>query len=111
MKGASTVETNNFEAIGPCSSVLSPVHGTPETIGVGGYGQPESTGVSNAGGYGQPERTRTVEEIEESKRGWFAYFKTKDFYIVLVLGYVILSAESGCFLTASAEMRKAHQGI
>lgn len=81
MKGASTVETNNFEAIGVHSSGLSPVHGAPEL-----------TGVSNASGYGQPERTRTVEEIEGRKRGWFAYFKTKDFYIVLVLGYVGLSA-------------------
>lgn len=32
----------------------------------------------------------TVDELEASKKGRFAYFKTKDFYIVLVLGYCIL---------------------
>ena len=44
-----------------------------------GHGAPEVVGI---------EGERTVDEIEESKEGWFAYFKTKDFYIVLVLGYV-----------------------
>ena len=32
------------------------------------------------------EPPRTVDEIQESKQGRFAYFKTKDFYVVLVLG-------------------------
>lgn len=27
-------------------------------------------------------------EIEETDRGWFAYLKTRNFYIVLALGYV-----------------------
>ncbi|KAL8971203.1 MAG: hypothetical protein Q9197_003399 [Variospora fuerteventurae] len=31
----------------------------------------------------------TVDELEASKKGRFAYFKTKDFYIVLVLGQVL----------------------
>ena len=78
MKDGSTVETSDFERNDFQSSGPSAGHGAPELIG-----------VTNAGGYGQPERT--VEEIEGSKRGWFAYFKTKDFYIVLVLGYVITS--------------------
>lgn len=30
----------------------------------------------------------TVEELQATKKGWFAYFKTRDFYIVLALGYV-----------------------
>jgi hypothetical protein len=30
----------------------------------------------------------TVEEIEEKHKSRFAYFKTKDFYIVLILGSV-----------------------
>ena len=30
----------------------------------------------------------SVEEIEASEKGWLAYFKTRNFYIVLVLGYV-----------------------
>lgn len=47
------------------------------------HGAPEFVDINNSNGYGEG---RTVEEIEESKRGWFAYSKTKDFYIVLVLG-------------------------
>ena len=30
-----------------------------------------------------------IEDIEESKKGWFAYFRTRNFYIVLVLGYAL----------------------
>lgn len=36
------------------------------------------------------EDATIVDEIEESKKGRFAYFKTKNFYIVLALGYRIL---------------------
>ena len=35
------------------------------------------------------ENVTTVGEIEESEKGWFAYFKTRDFYIVLALGYFL----------------------
>ncbi|MCJ1235656.1 hypothetical protein MMC14_003627 [Varicellaria rhodocarpa] len=56
-EGGSKSSSSNDRAIG---------HGAPEVIGI--------------------EGERTVEEIEESKKGWFAYFKTKDFYIVLLLG-------------------------
>jgi len=72
MKGPSTVETISPEHDGFHSSSLSPMHGAPEFVD-----------INNSNGYGEG---RTVEEIEESKRGWFAYSKTKDFYIVLVLG-------------------------
>lgn len=34
------------------------------------------------------ETPASVEEIEASGKGWLAYFKTRNFYIVLVLGYV-----------------------
>ena len=80
MKGASTVESTNLEGDANAlqSSGPSPVHAAPELIG-----------VTNTRGDGQPERT--VEEVEGSKTGWFAYFKTKDFYLVLVLGYVSMS--------------------
>lgn len=83
MKDARTTETTNFEGNGLQSTDSSPVHGAPELIG-----------VTNTDGYGQPERT--VEEIEGRKRGWFAYFKTRDFYIVLVLGYVPRSVSREC---------------
>ena len=42
-----------------------------------------------ASGSGSPveEPERTVEDIrEERSKGWFAYLKTRDFYILLLLG-------------------------
>ena len=56
------------------SSTPSPKHGPPEIIGI-------HDGVA-----GHTEGVTTVEEIEESKKGWFAYFKTRNFYIVLITG-------------------------
>ncbi|KAI9871085.1 MAG: hypothetical protein M1830_003328, partial [Pleopsidium flavum] len=76
MKGTSTVETISPERKGVNSNSSSPTHGAPELLD-----------INNGNGYGEG---RTVEEIEESKRGWFAYFKTKDFYIVLILGDVLM---------------------
>ncbi len=76
MKGSTAVETISPEHNGFQSSSSSPAHGAPEAIG-----------LNNANGYGHG---RTVAEIEQSKRGWFAYLKTKNFYIVLVLGYVFI---------------------
>lgn len=34
------------------------------------------------------ETPASVDEIEEGEKGRLAYFKTRNFYIVLVLGYV-----------------------
>ena len=42
--------------------------------------------VEARGSSGEEEGGRTVEDVIEEKRGFFAYMKTKDFYIVLVLG-------------------------
>lgn len=52
------------EAKGVPSSDFSPVHP-----------QPEVTDMT------------TADEIEEGKKGWFAYLRTRNFYIVLLLGY------------------------
>jgi len=43
--------------------------------------------------YAQPETTalETPDEIEEGKAGWFTYLKTRNFWIVLLLGRVLLS--------------------
>lgn len=38
------------------------------------------------------ENPDSVEVIEASEKGWLAYFKTRNFYIVLVLGYVFWNA-------------------
>ena len=65
------------------------VFGAEDESGYGSPGRSDNSAI----GHGAPELIETegrttVEEIEESKKGWFAYLKTRDFYIVLVLGYV-----------------------
>ena len=47
------------------------------------HGAPEVTGINQ-----DTAAVTTVEEVQASKKGWFAYFKTRDFYIVLLLGCV-----------------------
>ncbi|KAL8827667.1 MAG: hypothetical protein Q9170_006925, partial [Blastenia crenularia] len=54
-----------------------PFHGAPEIVD------------AKDGTNGSEEAVTTVEQIEESKKGRFAYFKTRDFYIVLVLGQIL----------------------
>lgn len=51
------------------------------------HGAPELMGVSDDS-HGGPETT--IDEIEETKTGWFAYLTTRNFWIVLVLGYISL---------------------
>ena len=60
------------------TTCASPVDdAAPELIGVNDGSQ---TGV-----------VTTIDEIEGSKKGWFAYFGTRNFWIVLVLGYLDLA--------------------
>ncbi|KAL8905835.1 MAG: hypothetical protein Q9171_006519 [Xanthocarpia ochracea] len=61
------------DADSPSSGGVRPAHGAPEVTGID-----EDTAA-----------VTTVEEVEASKKGWFAYFKTRDFYIVLVLGQIL----------------------
>lgn len=56
----------NYETKGLPSDSVSPV-----------YTQPETTGLE------------TADEIEEGKAGWFTYLKTRNFWIVLLLGRVL----------------------
>ena len=72
------------------SSASSPVHGAPELI--------EGKGAPGA----QAPRA-DVEEIDASKKGWFAYFRTRNFYIVLVLGYAARIPMRSKPLTATAD--------
>ena len=68
------------------------------------HGAPEIVGFTND----IPEgAVTTVEELEKSKQGWLAYFQTRDFYIVLVLGYDRLFSciESGSHLMGSHLVR------
>ncbi len=81
-------ESSTIEHIGPSArdnkhlplSSISPVHAAPEVIGISDEAERESAGGN-------------VDEIQASKRGWFAYFKTRDFYIVLLLGYLLHCAQ------------------
>ena len=58
------------------SSSVSPVHSAPEIIGIGDRAEGEATGEN-------------ADEIQASKAGWFAYLKTRNFYVVLLLGYTL----------------------
>ncbi|KAI4282496.1 MAG: hypothetical protein L6R38_002888 [Xanthoria sp. 2 TBL-2021] len=51
---------------------------------VSAHGAPEVTGINE-----DTAAVTTVEEVQATKKGWFAYFKTRDFYIVLVLGQIL----------------------
>ena len=57
----------------PLGSSSDP-YATPEVIGIGYGAGTESAGVN-------------ADEIQASKGGWFAYLKTRNFYLVLILGY------------------------
>ena len=49
------------------------------------HGNPEITDIKDD--TNDPDgAVTTIDELEASKKGRFAYFKTRDFYIVLVLG-------------------------
>jgi solute carrier family 35 protein F1/2 len=57
-------------------------------------GNSRSASISPAeGGHNGHEQTEAepevpADEIEAKKKGFFAYFRTRDFYIILILGYV-----------------------
>ena len=52
--------------------------------GIGPHGEPEIVDDGEI-----PAPGIAIAELETSKKGRFAYFKTKQFYIVLILGYVL----------------------
>ena len=58
------------------SSTAFPVHAAPEIIGIDDGAEGEGAG-------------EIADEIRAGKGGWFAYLKTRDFYLVLLLGYGI----------------------
>ena len=63
------------------SGKSSPAHIQP-------HGTPEIVGASREEEYQQDGGD--VDAVDESKKGHFAYFKTKEFYYVMLLGYVQL---------------------
>ncbi|KAF6239697.1 hypothetical protein HO173_002243 [Letharia columbiana] len=58
------------------SSSSSPVHAAPEVIGINDRAPDERTGEN-------------ADEIQASQGGWFAYLRTRNFYLVLLLGQVL----------------------
>ncbi|KAI4215341.1 MAG: hypothetical protein LQ351_002241 [Letrouitia transgressa] len=62
--------------------------GSSSSSAQAGHGTPQIIGANNGADVGEGIVT-SLDEIEERHRGWFAYFKTRDFYIVLVLGQVL----------------------
>ena len=46
----------------------------------------EHTQSQMISGNGEEQAAETVQELQESKKGYFAYLRTRNFYIVLLLG-------------------------
>jgi solute carrier family 35 protein F1/2 len=75
-KQAITVETTPADRKGPIVSTEAEGNSSPAEGGHNGHEQTEA----------EPEVP--ADEIEAKKKGFFAYFRTRDFYIILILGYV-----------------------
>jgi len=69
-------------------TTLSP-HLTPKqnasVVVTAAEGEPGTSG-SGSGDGGEAEPTAAGDQVDEQKKGFLAYFKTKEFYITLVLG-------------------------
>lgn len=80
-----------YDGKGAPERVLPAGDAAPTCASPVNHGAPEFIGVNS-----QTGATTTIDEIEESKKGWFAYFGTRNFWIVLVLGYPDLAIEIPC---------------
>lgn len=58
------------------------------------YATTDAVGDGSPGGGSGIEGERTIDDVLEEKKSLFAYLKTRDFYIVLALGYVLAFASS-----------------
>jgi len=63
----------------------APKYGAPEVIGTGSDGAKDEVAEDR-----RARRTTFMSKLKTKRRGWFAYVRTRDFWIVLVLGYIIL---------------------
>lgn len=68
----------------PGSSINGELHGAPEVIG-----EPDVVDAGNTGVVQQ------FEQVEQRKKGRFAYLKTRDFWIVLCLTQILALAQTG----------------
>lgn len=60
---------------GSTSTGISPAHAAPEVVG-----------INDGDAAGRRAQTTSADEIDEAKGGWFAYLRTRNFYVVLILG-------------------------
>ena len=68
-----------------------------DNVGAGPHGAPQIVDDE-----GVPAPGTAIAGLETSKKGRFAYFKTKQFYIVLILGYVRVAS---CHVKSERESR------
>ncbi|KAF1344504.1 hypothetical protein BDV97DRAFT_303787 [Delphinella strobiligena] len=68
----------------PGSSIDGELHGAPEVIG-----EPDAVNAGETGAVQQ------FEQVEQRKKGRFAYLKTRDFWIVLCLTQILALAQTG----------------
>jgi solute carrier family 35 protein F1/2 len=52
-----------------------------------GEGSSPATAIDAGPSGGDSSHEAAADQIEQEKKGFFAYFKTKEFYITLILGY------------------------
>ncbi|KAL4871466.1 hypothetical protein BDV12DRAFT_183837 [Aspergillus spectabilis] len=60
-----------------------------------GEGQSPAAAIDAGPSGGDSSTEAVVEQIEQEKKGFFAYFKTKEFYITLILGQFLAITNTG----------------
>ncbi|OJJ80271.1 DUF914 domain membrane protein [Aspergillus glaucus CBS 516.65] len=82
-----TVQTTSTEPENTLSPLLSPKQNASVVV-TAAEGEPEASGSgSGDGGEGGPPAAG--DQVDEQKKGFLAYFKTKEFYITLLLGQIL----------------------
>ncbi len=88
-----TSSTTGKDYYGGAVPIESPVAtpkgnaGSPDAGYGTAHGQPELIGVND--GHHHNSGERTVAAIDRQSTGWFAFFRTKNFYIALIIGYAV----------------------
>lgn len=77
-----TVQTTSTEPENTLSP-LSPKQNASVVV-TAAEGEPEASGSGSGDGEGGPPAAG--DQVDEQKKGFLAYFKTKEFYITLLLG-------------------------
>ncbi len=72
----------------------APKHGATEVIDMGSDGKQNEVAEDR-----RARRITFMSKLKTKRRGWFAYVRTRDFWIVLVLGLIILLYHQAMLLT------------